>query len=320
VFADGPPLPRPPEGGPAEVESTIPAAGRGVKRSEDEPTVPFRSDSAAMHDLVRGNVNTNPHADLEDAHPTLEGDLPYWQEGSPGAHDVPDALPSDRPTNLGVGAARVVVVGRDGEEGESFPVPGPTVTIGRQQGDIIFPDDNFMSAAHARLERIGDTFTLVDLGSPNGVYKRIRGSSPAFPGDLFMVGHQVLRLENITESVEEQPPSGDGTRLFGTPLKPAWAKLALVGRGGVPGDTYYLRGAKVVFGREQGDILFPQDPFVSREHARLRLEIHGTAMSVFLEDLGSANGTYIRIRGNTELRGRDTFRIGDQILRLRLDR
>ena len=43
-------------------------------------------------------------------------------------------------------------------------------------------------------------------------------------------------------------------------------------------------------------------------------------MAVFLEDLGSANGTYIRIRGSAEVRGRDTFRIGDQILRLRLDR
>lgn len=228
---------------------------------------------------------------------------------------------SARPTDMGAGSpARLVLVGRDGEEGDSFPITGDQIGIGREQGDILFPDDTFMSPGHARVERSGDVHTLVDLGSQNGVFLRIRGNATVYPGDLFMVGHQLLRLENVLEAVQEQPPAHDGTRLFGTPLKPAWGKLALIGRGGIPGDSYYMRGAKVVFGREQGDLLFPADPFVSREHARLRLELHGSAMSVFLEDLGSANGTYIRIRGSAEVRGRDTFRIGDQILRLRLDR
>jgi pSer/pThr/pTyr-binding forkhead associated (FHA) protein len=263
---------------------------------------------------------------LDDAHPTLDDPLPPYQNppqnvSTYGGAEAP--APSSRSTDQSAQTGtfpRLVVVGRDGEEGEVFPIRGDSVTIGRKEGDLLFPEDGFMSSVHARVERVGDAYTLVDLGSPNGIYKRIRGTSPAFPGDLFMVGHQVLRLENIVESVEEQPLTADGTRLFGTPLKPAWGKLSLIGRGGVPGDTYFLRGAKVVFGREQGDILFPQDPFVSREHARLRLEIQGAAMSVFLEDLGSANGTYIRIRGSAELRARDTFRIGDQILRLRLDR
>jgi pSer/pThr/pTyr-binding forkhead associated (FHA) protein len=40
-------------------------------------------------------------------------------------------------------------------------------------------------------------------------------------------------------------------------------------------------------------------------------------MSVYLEDLDSANGTYLRIRGRVEIRAGDMFRVGDQILRLR---
>jgi pSer/pThr/pTyr-binding forkhead associated (FHA) protein len=293
--------------GPDEDAKTIPAMSRA--RPGDPESSPTVTNGPA------------PSRSIEDAHPTLDTPMaPYSDRGTyPGTGSVPQ---SERPTDQQdqSGIPRLVVVGRDGEEGEVFPLRGDTVTIGRREGDLTFPEDSFMSTIHARVERVGDAYTLVDLGSPNGVYKRIRGTSPAFPGDLFMVGHQVLRLENIVESVEEQPTAADGTRLFGTPLKPAWGKLSLVGRGGVPGDTYFLRGAKVVFGREQGDILFPADPFVSREHARLRLEIQGASMSVFLEDLGSANGTYIRIRGSSELRARDTFRIGDQILRLRLDR
>jgi len=217
------------------------------------------------------------------------------------------------------GIARLVLVGRDGEEGESFPLLGSLLEIGRTHGELRFPEDRFMSPAHARIDREPQGFRLHDMGSLNGVFLRIRGHAAVYPGDLFMVGHQVLRLENVAEMAHELAPAPDGTRYFGTPLKPAWGKLTLVGRGAVPGDVHFLRGAKVVFGREQGDILFPQDPFVSREHARLRLELHGHQMSVFLEDLGSANGTYVRIRGSTEIRPRDTFRIGDQILRLRLD-
>jgi pSer/pThr/pTyr-binding forkhead associated (FHA) protein len=65
--------------------------------------------------------------------------------------------------------------------------------------------------------------------------------------------------------------------------------------------------------------VFPGDPFVSREHARLRLEIETSSMAVYLEDMRSANGTYIRIRGSVEVRPGDSFRVGDQILRLRVD-
>lgn len=244
---------------------------------------------------------------------------PAFEPVAPSPELAPDAWGAERRSGSVSGLAHVVLVGRDGEEGEQYTMHRPTLEIGRTHGDMRFPDDRFMSPAHARLEREGAAFRIVDLSSQNGVFLRIRGHAAVYPGDLFMVGHQVLRLENVTESVQEHAPAPDGTRYFGTPLKPAWGKLTLVGRGAVPGDVYFLRGAKVVFGREQGDILFPHDPFVSREHARLRLELHGHQMSVFLEDLGSANGTYVRVRGSTDIRPRDTFRIGDQILRLRLD-
>lgn len=337
MFVEGPPLPRPPV--PGEDDRTIPAPGRqagppqpghaaafapagGQSGRGEQSPAPYLPSRDLEAELSRP---LDPHTD--DRHETLPGDPPSASATLKGQRDakaeqgVPQMMPPSStpstPTSTGV---RLVLVARDGEERESFPFVGDSMTFGRQRGDVVFGDDAFMSPEHARVERSGETFTLVDIGSTNGVYLRIRGSAPVYPGDLFMVGHQVLRLDNVVESVQEQPPGADGTRLFGTPLKPAWGKLVLIGRGGVPGNIYYLRGAKVVFGREQGDLLLPHDPFVSREHARLRLELHGSSMAVFLEDLGSANGTYIRIRGSVEVRGRDTFRIGDQILRLRLDR
>ena len=318
VFMDGPPLPRPPMAG--DDDRTVPVPGKAPPR---EPMPDPRLASRDLEAELARPAEPWSGAVIDEAPPTLPGDpsgQPWPPAPSSETLGAPDSVQDPgTPVHTRMPTPRLVLVARDGEERESFAFAGETMSLGRTQGDVVFADDPFMSPMHARVERSGEAYTLVDMGSTNGVYLRIRGSAPVYPGDLFMVGHQVLRLDNVVESVQEQPPGPDGTRVFGTPLKPAWGKLVLVGRGGVPGNVYFLRGAKVVFGRERGDLLFPADPFVSREHARLRLELQGGAMGVFLEDLGSANGTYIRIRGSVEIRGRDTFRIGDQILRLRLD-
>jgi len=65
--------------------------------------------------------------------------------------------------------------------------------------------------------------------------------------------------------------------------------------------------------------LFPHDAFLSRQHARIRMELRNGSMSVMLEDLRSANGTYLRARGQAVLHAGDMFRVGDQILRVRID-
>lgn len=244
---------------------------------------------------------------------------PQAGPGTPGSG--PSPMPeSFRPTAPGHLGPRLVIVSRDGAEGESFPFVGQMMTIGRTHGDLLFPEDPFLSPVHVRLQMTEEgKILLVDAGTTNGVYLKIRGHSPVYPGDHFMVGHQLLRLENLDGQIQETPAGLDGTRMFGTPLQPAWGRLTQVGRGGMAGDKFYLRGARVVIGREDGDLTFPNDPYVSREHASLKLEISGAAMAVYLEDLASANGTYVRIRGSAELSAMDTFRVGDQILRLRLD-
>lgn len=245
--------------------------------------------------------------------------VPQRGTGAPVLAAPAQAPQSRFPTHPGVNAVRIVLVSRDGTEGESFPFSGESMTVGRTHGDVLFPEDPFLSPVHVRLTRTGNGVVIADTGSTNGVYLRIRGMAPVYPGDQFMIGHQLLRLDQLDSQAQEHSPGLDGTRLFGTPLQPAWGRVTQVGRGGVAGDQFYLRGSRVTFGREGGDLVFPNDPFVSREHARLRLEITGQAMAVFLEDLGSANGTFVRIRGATEIAGGDTFRVGDQILKLRLD-
>jgi pSer/pThr/pTyr-binding forkhead associated (FHA) protein len=217
------------------------------------------------------------------------------------------------------GRLRLVLVGRDGSEGQSFPVEGANVHIGRTQGEIQFSQDHFVSPVHARLTPVEGGVQVVDLGSRNGVFVRIAAAEPVYPGDLFLLGHQLLRLENLPARVDESATDADGVRGFGTPLEPAWGRISLVGVADAVADSYCLRGTQVIFGRESGNVLFPHDAFLSRQHARLGMELRGGSMSVMLEDLGSANGTYLRMRGQAILHQGDMFRVGDQILRVKAD-
>ncbi len=215
-------------------------------------------------------------------------------------------------------ALRLVLVGRDGQEGESFPLPPQGAEIGRAgAGVIAFPSDPFVSPQHAKITPIDGGIHLADLGSRNGVYLRLTEPTPVYPGDYFLLGNQLLRLDRLSSAWQETPLDAHEVRGFGTPAKPPWAFLTRVCVGEIDDDVYHLRGTEITVGREQGEIVFPSDGFLSRAHARVRMEIHDNAMTVILEDLDSANGTYLRIRGAVNVPYGGMFRVGDQIFRLR---
>jgi pSer/pThr/pTyr-binding forkhead associated (FHA) protein len=79
-------------------------------------------------------------------------------------------------------------------------------------------------------------------------------------------------------------------------------------------DVRYLAGNEVVMGREEGDIVFRDDEFLSRRHAVLRWQSN----QCVLDDLKSSNGTFIRLRGPQPLEHGDILRMGDQMFRIEL--
>ena len=81
-----------------------------------------------------------------------------------------------------------------GQPGEVYDLEDETV-IGRNNGEITFPHDGFMSGRHARIERRGGTFVLTDEGSRNGTFVKIKGEVELKPGDTILVGKQLFRFE-----------------------------------------------------------------------------------------------------------------------------
>ncbi len=91
------------------------------------------------------------------------------------------------------GAALVIRAG-GGRAGESFPLAGDRLTVGRRPDSDIFLDDVTVSRDHAILVRRGEDYYLDDCGSLNGTYvnrHRIE-SHRLVDGDELQVGKYKL--------------------------------------------------------------------------------------------------------------------------------
>lgn len=213
--------------------------------------------------------------------------------------------------------AQVVVILRDGSEGGTYPLDRDHHDVGSREGDIVLQDDPYLSSRHARIERRGDTFVLLDLGSVNGIYARIREPTPLTDGDMILIGQQVLRFELASEAERQVGPAMQhGVMVFGTPEVPRLGRLVQYTTEGLGRDVYYMHREETVLGREQADVVFADDPFLSRRHAAVSLNREQGTFA--LRDLGSSNGTAIRCRGERTLRPGDQFRLGRHLFRFDL--
>ncbi len=112
-----------------------------------------------------------------------------------GAAGGPHTRPLGSPS--GVRGPRLVRIEADGSEAESYALDGEQSVIGRDRGDIRFPEDGLLSGTHASVgrERGSGPYLVRDLGSRNGVYLRLRDEWTLKPEDQFVVGRQVFRFD-----------------------------------------------------------------------------------------------------------------------------
>ncbi|MET0387308.1 MAG: FHA domain-containing protein [Polyangiales bacterium] len=213
--------------------------------------------------------------------------------------------------------AFVVVILRDGTDGGVYPVIQERTDIGGREGDIVLKEDPYLSPRHARIERRGDSFVLLDLGSVNGIYLRLRAPTTLVDGDMILLGQQVLRFELPSEMERHVGAAMQhGVMIFGTPEQPRLARLTQYSTEGLVRDVYYLHRNETVFGREAADLTFSDDPFLSRRHAAI--VVHPHERQFILRDLGSSNGTALRCRTEHQLSSGDQFRLGRHLFRFDL--
>jgi pSer/pThr/pTyr-binding forkhead associated (FHA) protein len=210
--------------------------------------------------------------------------------------------------------ARLVAILKDGSDGRVYPLSGNQVDIGSREGDVVLGEDPYLSFRHARLLARDDGWSLVDLDSVNGIFMRIREPEPLSDGDMILIGQQVMRFELLSDGeLPLGPASSSGVLVFGTPEVPRVARLLQYTTEGVGRDVHYLYRDETVLGRENGDIVFTDDPFLSRRHAAILID--RVQKRYVLKDLGSSNGSSLRFRGERKLSPGDQFRIGRHLFR-----
>jgi pSer/pThr/pTyr-binding forkhead associated (FHA) protein len=244
--------------------------------------------------------------------------------GNIPSHGAPMPAPAPAPVAPLAGAVRVVagqqtgfrlvVVHRDGTDGITYNLLGDQIDIGRTEGDLLFEDPH-LAPRHARIVASLTGRVLTPLETRNGVYVRLRGPVDLQDGDYVLMGKQVLRFETVSEPERNVRPALEhGVVVFGTPVRPPWARLRQITPAGVGRDVFHLTRPDMVMGREIGDIIFSEDEFMSRRHAQVSYR----SGRGHLEDLGSSNGTFLRLRGPHGLSSGDLIRLGDELLRFEI--
>ncbi len=212
-------------------------------------------------------------------------------------------------------AITLVLLDEVGNALQRFERRGLETTIGRQAGDIRFPDDPFLSPLHAKLSREGDALVVRDLGSRNGTWVFLEAPHRLEDGDLLLIGSQVIRFRRLGYP-GPHGPDADATKRFGSSIPSAdIASLTQLRSDGSARDVVQLSpGRDIVIGREQGDWVFPYDPSMSARHAVVRSE---DADFVLVDD-NSRNGVALAARGDMPLRHQSRILVGDKLLRIEL--
>lgn len=209
------------------------------------------------------------------------------------------------------GKAKLILIRGEGVEGLSYQLNAEQHVVG-QSGQIVFPDDPFVSPRHANLFYRNGKLVVRDEGSLNGVFWRVRGSIEVKPGDEFLAGEQLFRIEAAPKPTDA--PGGDGTYFYSSPKHQTQFRIVQVLQAGAPGMAVGARGSSLQIGREGGELNFGDDLYMSTTHCK----VEDSGGKLTLTDLGSRNGTYVRLKVERELSNGDYLFIGRKLLRVEI--
>jgi pSer/pThr/pTyr-binding forkhead associated (FHA) protein len=220
------------------------------------------------------------------------------------AKSTSPAVPAS-PARRGV----LVLINPDGSEGASFALQGEKTVVGRDSG-APFTGDVFLSPVHAVFTFKGNKLHVKDQSSLNGVYVKLEREMAVTltDGAIFRIGQEILKFENLP-----QPKEINGVELMGSPNPGFLGRICTVIGINTIGEAFAIPPDGMHMGRERGDVTFPDDGYVSGLHCR----IHKEGNQVVLTDVGSSNGTFLRIGGEHEVRNGELFLMGQQLFSAR---
>ena len=222
------------------------------------------------------------------------------------------------------GEQLLVTEGR--ESGTRLSVDGDLL-IGRvapkEEGRL--GEDPELSRRHAWISRGPDgQLTIDDLGSANGTFvngERIDGPRALDPGDVVKLGRTVLQVTDPSGTVaaKTRVPAAAAEEPAPEVVEPEVVEpeeVLVVTAGTALGRRFTLDEELVIGRTVSGEGELSDDAELSRRHARV---VRGADGELSIEDLGSANGTFVngeRVSGRRSLSMGDSVRVGSTTLEL----
>ncbi len=250
-----------------------------------------------------GNKLGSPSELVPQTAPDLGSARTVFAVSSPGGND--DAAPGGAPAPTP--QARLVLLREDGSPGGVLVIEGGPENIGRNYGPP-FDSDAYLDPEHAQFTVVPDGVLIDDRASLNGVYIKLVGKRELRDRDYFRVGQELLRYNDLPEPTTV----ADGTERMGSPNPGYWGRVEILATPDRAISAIPVEGTGLQIGRESGDLTFPDDGYVSGSHCR----IIGDDAGVHIEDLGSSNGTYLRVRSTDVVPHGSMILIGQQLFRL----
>jgi pSer/pThr/pTyr-binding forkhead associated (FHA) protein len=177
-----------------------------------------------------------------------------------------------------------------GAEHAPFELVDGVATLGRDAGCTIVLDKDGVAPKHCEITTgaEGSSLRALDASAAtvlNG--RQVAAATPIKDGDLIVIGRigcSVVGERKVASAQPAAPERDEATR-----VRSALPKFLLRGLSGVTlGKTFAVTSGAVIGRQADCDIPIPSDE-ISRHHARLKI----TADGVMVEDLGSANGTFV---------------------------
>ncbi len=90
---------------------------------------------------------------------------------------------------------RLSIIAGDDVDGNAYLLKGDGVIVGRESGDIQFPEDGYVSGSHLEISYRDGSYRLTDMNSSNGTFLKIEEDQHIGAGTFVLVGQQLFRVE-----------------------------------------------------------------------------------------------------------------------------
>jgi len=204
------------------------------------------------------------------------------------------------------------VLAKDGSVDAEYRLES-VLTVGRSEGDIRFPQDPKVSPLHARIIMDEGLILIEDISQGGeSVFLRLSAGYTLQDGDIIIMGNEAFRFREDRAAISAATMVGATVVDLNSVMSGAAAEFVRMDPAGKPAKHYPLLSETVQFGRTKGTYTFPDDKLMSRLHARVLQR----GEDFVIEDAGSRNGTFVKVRGKAPVPVGSAVLVGSRLLKL----